>query len=236
MKSHTAFYRPPEIFVVDRTISITDSLVWMAITSANQIKFETVVKQLDIKPAQPESERLFVNFIAKTPTTADLLYGIRFSLSVLNFTLKITSETGSSTILDFTGTSHAIKEIRFKTPVPIIPTFKFVMTYTSNPRDTPREVDDIKMFTQYEVLNPILTLGILNDAGRHELHDSLLRENFEPIDDDDSPPQTIEDIEKTKPTSIKTTSYLPLNITPIVILRNGSTYDRNLVTINIQEL
>jgi hypothetical protein len=228
-------HRSPEIFTVDRTITIPESMVWMALTGANQIKLETIDIPLTIEKV-PADEKSLLAFKGKIPKTADLLYGIRFSVSVLNFTLHLLAHDGAvlSEILNFIGSGRAVKEVRFEKPVPLIPYFTLEFSYNANPRENISEKSDVDFFKNYKIMHPVLTLGLLTNDGRHELHDSLLRKSFHPIEDDEAEPikhEPIEDIEKTKPTSVMTTSYLPFSIKPIVILRNGSIYDKNIINI-----
>lgn len=234
-------HRSPEIFTVDRTIPIPESMIWMALTGASQIKFETVDLPLsmEINSAAADNQIAMIDFKGKIPRTADFLYGIRFSMSVLNFTFHLIGHEGKviSEILNFIGSGRAVKEVRFEKPVPLVHPFHFEFSYTSNSRENISHSNDVDFFKNYKVMHPVLTLGILSDDGRSELQDSLLRKSFHPIEDEDdndsSKHEPIEDIEKTKPTSVMTTTFLPLSIKPIVILRNGSIYDKNIINIQL---
>ncbi|MEO7398150.1 MAG: hypothetical protein ABIW84_06260 [Ilumatobacteraceae bacterium] len=163
-----ANYPPVDIFTVQRNISMAESMIWLAITEAKEVKFDTIEQLISVEKLAPtvHGERPTVNFKSKILVTADLVYGIRFNLSVLNFTLCLKHMDGTLKVkvIDFEGTDQAVKEIRFETAVPKIPYHHFEMTYTANPREIPAVMDDTTIFTDYKILHPILTLGVLQDT------------------------------------------------------------------------
>lgn len=163
------------LFELDRCVSQTDALIWLAATGSKEIKFEiistTTVKTFD------EDTGTF-HFKDRINSNINILHGIHFAVPIKNFKLFTVDhrmftdgENNRRTIfdssLDLETSSEAVKTIKFDPPIYTNPYISIGMEYTF---ETGSEIH--KMFNKTTIfdmgfLNPCLTAGLLCDLTDH---------------------------------------------------------------------
>lgn len=169
---------PPklELFEVDRPIENTTAIIWMAATDAKQVKFDTVSSGTKVTKSEINNlEGTRYVFEDRILCTNDLLYGIRFTVPVTNFKLYLKQREGekTQTIVNLSdpiksfGIKRGIKSVSFKNPIPLYHNYYVYISYTfQSGEDISAKFDDTTIYTDYKVLNPCFTLGILQDRYR----------------------------------------------------------------------
>lgn len=210
--------RHPDVVDLDRELNpIQSAYIWANILRCKELKFQIRVNPI-VRPVTADELKycLMKNvFTVKIGRTfIDLIYEIRFPLSVSHFRLWIESKSGDSKtadIIDLRDTEMAVHQVKFANPFPLTnPYLSFCMSYTFNlrdfsrPSDVPPENDEFVT----ENMGPRLCVGMVEDKKRHEMNDDAFYNG----------------------------TARPIEILPTVILDDGSIYDKNLVKIDVASM
>lgn len=161
---------PLRTFVVDRTIDNTASFIWLAATNADEVKYETV-GLVTMEQSQRPGNSYFA-FKGKVPRTSDYLYGIRMTVPIEGMRVWIEGSTKldisiRKELINLKGTDRKIKGVCFDPPIPLFDYHEIHFDYGFNSGD---EISlDFNLTTIYndaKVLNPCLTLSIVQDQSR----------------------------------------------------------------------
>jgi len=258
-----------DILVLDRDVrKINDVFMMIAAVPCKEVKFGLV--STNSRVMESTSEPQFPNCNVKiiedwVPAAVDLLHGFSFPVSVRCFRFwvektgegwqkKTPSELGSTVsnydveeidIIDLRNSSHAVKEVRFETPIVITPDFRFCASYIPNPR----EFSDGRVCFDYDdaeykyLIVAHFTVSVLAADERAARRDGLTVKTFRPLETAPASlassaigidREEVESIEDRKPQYARDEKWLPINIKPTVILRDGSIYDKNVVEIDLE--
>jgi len=167
----------PELFVVDRTISIETAIIWMAATSAKQVKFNAI-GQVKLVRSEIAGHQHYT-FTGTIPRTADYLYGFRTSVPVKGLRLWLQRMDGDGStidLVDLTESNEKVKSVKFDSPIPLFFYYDVHFEYCF---DSGTEIhirfDMTTIYGDYKFLNPCFTLGLLSDEIRS---DAMRNENI----------------------------------------------------------
>ena len=152
----------PELFVVNRTLSGSDAVIWLAATGAKEVVYNTLAKVfVTSKPREDGISGLSFSFEGQISKSHDFFYGLKFDLPVKNFRLWVDCCGTTQDIINIKG-EERILEIEIKDKLPIWYYFDIRFSYTFDSGDNlSTKFDDTTIYSQFRVLDPLLTVSIL---------------------------------------------------------------------------
>lgn len=159
----------PEIIEVDRTIENTTAIIWMAATGAKQVKFDSVGSMIKVTKSEINDLKgaryLFEGHVS---SANDLLYGIRFTVPVSRFRLYLRQRDGNRVRMiinseeSIVARGMGVKSLTFKTPIILYYGYHVCLSYSfQSGEDISACFDTTTIYTDYKVLHPCYTLGIV---------------------------------------------------------------------------
>jgi len=203
---------------LDRELDpIQEAYIWIDILECNILKFRTRSMAPSTRPVT-EAERgycimqdVFVLRIGRT--YIDLLYEIAFPLSVMHFRLWIEGQKDKTIdIIDLRDTEMAVQRVKFENPVQLVyPYLSINISYTFNLREFPSPGAVPSAIDEFVTRNmgPCLHVGMVQNKIRKDMQNAV---------------------------SPGTANFLPMKILPVVTLDDGTVYDKNLVTIDVNPM
>lgn len=162
----------PTIFNVGRTLSCNQAIIYMAATSAMEVVYDILGENIKItKISSKDTDESVFSFQGKVSRTHDYLHEIKFDFPVSNFRFWAVNTDGTEKdIINLTNTETKILGVKFPEK---LTAYHYITLNYSYTFDTDSGIsarfDDVIFYSDYKILNPILTVSLVHQELRQQI-------------------------------------------------------------------